>query len=56
MASLKARKPVTPAEAGVQTCPCESREPYKELSGFPLEFTPYLIRGGNDGKSGIAAF
>jgi hypothetical protein len=23
------------------------------FSGFPLEFTPYLIRGGNDETSGI---
>jgi hypothetical protein len=36
--------------------PGESREPFIPLipifigkPGFPLEFTPYLIRGGNDG-------
>jgi hypothetical protein len=41
-------KNVIPAEAGIQTCPCESREPYKEPTGLPPEFTPYLIWGGSD--------
>jgi cytochrome c biogenesis protein CcdA len=41
-------KNVIPAKAGIQTCPCESREPYKDLTGLPPEFTPYLIRGGSD--------
>jgi len=28
---------------------CENRNPvFYDFSGFPLEFTPYLIRGGND--------
>jgi hypothetical protein len=28
---------------------CESRNLFfSRLSGFPLEFTPYMIRGGND--------
>ena len=32
---------------------CGSRNPVlSRLSGFPLEFTPYLIRGGND-KMGV---
>ncbi len=50
-------KQVIPAKAGIQSFPCKQEsisfwfpafagtEP-----GFPSEFTPYLIRGGNDGR------